>query len=591
MKFHLILCLVISVMFNLKAESMFHSFKLYPSISDRAFWDPIAVQQNKKQMVDKIFEEARKAQSMPIPECRASVFMEFYRNGNRSNYEEQYFKRRHNLLVLTLAEVLENKGNYLDDCIDYIHAILCEHTWSLPGHCAHKDPLPFADREEIDLFSAQTSNQLAQVLMLMEDRLTAVSPQLVKRMKLLIFERAILPVEEDLERYWWTRLTSNWNVWICSNLLWTANTMLQDDPARFSAYAEKLIQITNLYYQHYSNDGGCIEGANYWTVSPVCYFLFNEALYRASDGKYNKFTEEKFRRMCEFIVYPSYAPNSYVIFSDGTPRLTVGYGILALMAERYPDSILNEILADTANDKPNQEYGGLETILGLIENKSTVPGEKRDYMQVYPDLQQVFARSGRYFIAAKAGHNQEGDRHNHFDVGQFVFAIDGKLAALDLGTDTYTKDTFNENRYRNDILNSNGHNPLRFNGIGQKYGHQYAAKNFRCEGDAGNLKISMDLTDCYEEAAQLLSYTRTITFDGTKLQICDEYSTKEPVIAEMTIFSEIENPQITSNHKQERSVTTFTDPKLIDSWGKSVTRIDIRTEEKSTSGVVEVTLQ
>ena len=591
MKLRFILCLVLLGVFILKADNMFQSFRLYPSISDRAFWGKVSKLPGKSELIKKIFADADEAMTSPIPECRASLFMQFNRNGNRKNYEEQYFQRRSRLVALVMAEVLDDKGKYLDTCVDYIHAILCEHTWCLPGHCAHKDPLPVLDREEIDLFSAETSNLLAQTLMLMEERLVKVSPDLVKRMKHLITERAILPVEQVLERYWWTKLTSNWNVWICSNLLWTANTMLKDDPARFTAYAEKLIKVTDLYYNHYSNDGGCIEGANYWMVSPVCYFLFQEALYRASNGRYNKFNDEKLRRMCEFIVYPSYTPNHNVIFSDGSPKSTVRYGALALMVERFPGTILSEILNTASNEKHTSNYGGLETILGLIGDKTAPAGKKRDYMQIYPDLQQVFVRNGKYFVAAKAGHNQEGDRHNHFDVGQFVFAINGKLHALDLGTNTYNKDTFNENRFKNDIVNSNGHNPLRFNGIGQKYGHKYAAKNFRCEGDAGNLVITMDLTDSYDEAAKLLSYTRKITFDGKRLKIRDEFTTAEPVVAEMTIFSEVENPDITANYPVKRSVVKFTDPKMINSWGEKITRSDISTGKKMKSGVVEVTLQ
>ena len=101
----------------------------------------------------------------------------------------------------------------------------------------------------------------------------------------------------------------------------------------------------------------------------------------------------------------------------------------------------------------------------------------------------------------------------------------------------------------------------------------------------------MDLTDCYDEAAKVLSYTRKITFDGKRLKIRDEFSTAVPAVAEMTIFSEVKNPDITANYPVKRSAVKFTDPKMINSWGEEITRTDISTGEKIKSGVVEVTLQ
>ena len=90
MKLRFILCLVLLGVFILKADNMFQSFRLYPSISDRAFWGKVAKLPGKSELIKKIFADADEAMTSPIPECRASLFMQFNRNGNRKNYEEQY---------------------------------------------------------------------------------------------------------------------------------------------------------------------------------------------------------------------------------------------------------------------------------------------------------------------------------------------------------------------------------------------------------------------------------------------------------------------------------------------------------------------
>ena len=75
------------------------------------------------------------------------------------------------------------------------------------------------------------------------------------------------------------------------------------------------------------------------------------------------------------------------------------------------------------------------------------------------------------------------------------------------------------------------------------------------------------------------------------MKIRDEFTTAEPAVAEITIFSEVENPDITANYPVKRSVVKLTDPKMINSWGEKITRSDISTGKKIKSGVVEVTLQ
>ena len=110
----------------------------------------------------------------PIPALPASLYRQYYENGNRSNYESPYFARRHAMMLLAAAEKTEGKGRFLDLLVDYIWAICEESTWVIPAHnnprhgrrerlVDHFDLGEGDDVHYIDLFSAATGADIAMV--------------------------------------------------------------------------------------------------------------------------------------------------------------------------------------------------------------------------------------------------------------------------------------------------------------------------------------------------------------------------------------------------------------------------------------------
>ena len=122
-----------------------------------------------------VIPQAEKLLDQPVTECPASVYMEYYRNGNRSRYEKLYFARRSAMMQLLMAELTEKKGRFTDKLIDYIWAICEESTWVIPAHntACHGNPkncLPDAfnqnendDVRYVDLFAAATAGMLSLV--------------------------------------------------------------------------------------------------------------------------------------------------------------------------------------------------------------------------------------------------------------------------------------------------------------------------------------------------------------------------------------------------------------------------------------------
>ena len=571
---------------------MFHPFATFPKTSDRESWGDLSSLEEKRPIVSAIFEKAEEALPAPVPQLTPSQFMEFVRNGNRSRYEADYFARRMNLSALVFAEGIEHNGRFIDKIIDYIWALLGEPTWCVPAHIYVggdkryvQDPLPTTEYEIVDLFAAETSVFMAMILEIMSDDLAAVSPSLVKRIKLEVIRRVIVPTESNLSRYGWSHGTNNWTPWICSNLLWAANTVFADDPSRFDAYVRLLMPSVDHYYDSYPEDGCCDEGPGYWNLSPPKFFLFMEGLYRASDGTVSCFNDLKFKNMCTYIVDAWVDRNRNVHFADNGGRHTLNTGLLRAMCERasVPEGIaLADMLDDCTTLFPKPHSAILPPLFDLFTKRRPDLSLPQRSFKVYPKTQQLFVKHDGIFIAIKGGHNHES--HNHNDVGQFVIAKNGRFIVLDLGSATYDKKTFSKQRYENYPQSGLSHNPLVFNGIPQEAGNGHASL-FEVDGDENAFTCRLEISGCYPIDLGLLSYYRTLTYDGHILKVHDEWKASNPLKPSMTLLHKMPEPSFNCLLPKTTEPFPINDAWLQSHWGDMLYQTII-TVPQATEGTV-----
>ncbi|MBQ6473482.1 MAG: heparinase II/III family protein [Victivallales bacterium] len=569
---------------------MLHPFKTFPKASERDVWERIFASEEKRKLTSAIMTHAEAALAEPVLPLTATLYMEFTRNGNRSRYEANYFGRRMSLSALVLAEILEHKGRFLDKSIDFIWAILGEPSWCLPAHHLHiepnsSDPLPTPECENIDLFAAETGVFLAMVLDLMSEELADISPNLVQRIRMEILRRVLLPTEADLARYHWSRATNNWNPWICSNLLWTANVLFADEPARFDSYAKLLQPSIKNYYDAYPDDGGCDEGPGYWNLSPPKYFLFMEALRRASDGAISCIGDTKFQKMVGYIVDAWYEQNRNARFADCGGRHGLNTGVLRAMSEQagVPQGIaLADMLDDCIDIFPKPHSALLPPLFDLFTDRHPECAMPRRAFSIYPMLQQVFLKRDGLFIALKGGHNHES--HNHNDVGQFVIGQHGRFTVLDLGSATYDQSTFSSQRYSNFPQSGLSHNPLVFNGIPQEAGHGCATQ-FEASGDEDAFSCRMEISSCYPASLGLLSYHRTFSYDGHTFTVQDSWKASTPLKPTMTLLHETSKPLVQCDLPQTTEEYPISDAWLSHAWGNMLYRTLI-TAPEATEGII-----
>jgi hypothetical protein len=178
----------------------------------------------------------------PWESLPAATFLEFSRSGNRTSYEQMYFRRRQRLSDLVLAECIEARGRFLDEIANGVWLICDEASWGVPAHLAmQKDGIGLPDVAEpiVDLFAAETSSTLAWIVYLLGRELDHISPRIVERVRVEQKRRILDPMLQRTDFAWMglqpnPGRINNWNPWTHSNCIATTLLMERDHTRRIA---------------------------------------------------------------------------------------------------------------------------------------------------------------------------------------------------------------------------------------------------------------------------------------------------------------------------------------------------------------------
>jgi len=489
---------------------------------------------------------------------KASVFLDFVRNGNRSRYEAISFSRRAKLAELVLGECMEGRGRFLDDILDGIWTICEETYWGVPAHVSAQKKgsgLPDVAEPTVDLFAAETGMLLAWTDYLLGEELDRLSP-LVRERILYEVERRILSVNLDRDDFWWMGLkgqkVNNWNPWISSNWL-AAALHLEKDPERRIQSITKILKCLDQFLNSYPKDGGCDEGPGYWDRAGASLYDCLELLSSATNGRLNIFEQPLIREIGRYISRVHISGRYYINFADAAAKLNANASVIY----RYGKSIGDDdmigfggFLAREQNlgeDCVRGSFGWLGRVLPalfILDALTKTPPKEplsRDFW--LPELQVMGARSfagsakGLY-LAAKGGHNAES--HNHNDVGNFIVYADGYPVLIDVGVESYTAKTFSNHRYEIWTMQSAYHNLPTVNGVMQKDGREFRATDIKYKSEPREVSFSLDISKAYPEEAQIESWKRTVTLErGEQVVLEDRYvlkSARHPIQLTLMIW-------------------------------------------------------
>ena len=523
-----------------------NEWRPFPKASDREAWEriPDEIQQI-------IIQKAEEVAELEVPVLNASVYLQYKRSGNRSNYQNIWYERRERLHVLVVAECLENKGRFLDPITDLIWAICEETSWTWPAHIHPQKmgtDLPDADDQVVALFSAQTSNSLVLTNYLLGEQLDTVSPLISDRIDKEIERRILTPFLT--KEFGWMGYSArrnkhypnNWNPWICSNVLLSA-LLSEKDGIRRAQLVNRVLDCLDNFLTYYPHDGSCDEGPSYWGRAGASLFDAFEHLYSATNKQFDYYRHPLIQEIARFIYRTHIVDDYFICMGDCDALINIPNELVFRFGKRIDDEHLKALGAYGVREeallesvKRNYDLNRYLHLLfngqELIEHNPPSQPMLQDMWLGHPDIQMMAARDQKggaegLYLAAWGGHNAQS--HNHNDVGSFIIFADGKPIVIDIGRPTYRRQTFSSRRYEIWAFQSGFHNLPTINGVDQKAGRQYSAKNVSYHKNDSGAHIEMDITEAYPKASGAESWNRIVRFNrGKAVVVVDSYMLKGP---------------------------------------------------------------
>jgi hypothetical protein len=475
--------------------------------------------------------QARKERGTAWPQPLVSHYARYFRDGNRTAYEELVAARQQRLTRAVVMALVAGRGPgntgtevdsetyagndagspaWLDEVIDGVYLLCEQSSWSWAAHddvfSRSGEVMPDKSRPYLDLGAGEVAAQLAWTDRVLGEALDARAPGLRRRIRQETIERAITPFLERLDWHWLglDGDVHNWNPWIHTNLI-AAALFLVDDPQLQGRTVARCIEGLDRFLASIPADGAIDEGFAYWW-NGAGRALEGLALLEEATGGELGAGLPVVRQLVAFPHRMHVGSTWFLNVADGPARAASGlpWDMLHRWAVRLDDRVAAQHAAAFVSGQPEATAGlgrVLHALLGGaergvepsgVDRSDTEQGdmERSDTEQAggqfpplvpftyLPSVQIMLAREAAgsaqgLLLAAKGGHN--GEHHNHRDVGSVVVAVDGVPLLVDAGQPTYTAKTFSPDRYDIRAMQSAWHSvPAPF-GLEQGAGKEFAA--------------------------------------------------------------------------------------------------------------------
>ncbi|MDQ0767438.1 hypothetical protein QF031_000187 [Pseudarthrobacter defluvii] len=218
-------------------------------------------------------EQAASERGVPWPQPLVSHYARYFRDGNRTAYENLVAARQQRLtravvMALTTTD-REAASAWLDEVIDGAYLMCEQSSWSWAAHddvfSRSAEVVPDMARPFLDLGAGEVAAQLGWLDHLLGSELDARAPGLRRRMRDEAATRVFQPFLERLDWHWLglDGDVHNWNPWIHSNLI-AAALFLVGDPHLQAEIVERCIEGLDRFLASIPADGAIDEGFAYW---------------------------------------------------------------------------------------------------------------------------------------------------------------------------------------------------------------------------------------------------------------------------------------------------------------------------------------
>lgn len=506
---------------------------ILPPISDRDAWEKIAQTGNGAAVI----KQAEKILNTPMPELPDELYLEYSRNGNRTNCQRVIGARHGRLAPLVVAECIENKGRFIPELERFLLDVCKEKSWVLPAHDPGNGNFNGTGMN-VDLASSALSWDLATAYNILGDKL---SPEVRQTLLEKLEERNFKPYETAIKTgkfrpLWWITGENNWNA-VCHAGMCGAALAAIDDPARRAWYIAAAEKYSAAFIKGFTPDGYCSEGLGYWSYGFGNYIRLSETIRRATNNKINLMDTE----FCETL---SKFPLRIQIMSGISPAFA-DCGVGAKAPKLYVNFLAHiygwDVPEYYSDDELKNVSAGAYILKGMYSLNTHFSTEFkpvgvpiRDYFNnagilvCRPCADPVANKPGdkdwdKLAAAVKAGHNAEF--HNHNDVGSYTIVYHGQPVLMDVGGEVYTKRTFSGQRYVSRVINSWGHPVPMINGQLQATGGNSKGVVVKDEFSDEKDVFAFEYQSCYPAVKELKKLERSFVYDrkNNVITITDQF--------------------------------------------------------------------
>ncbi len=501
--------------------------------SEFKFFSDVKEQRIDPEKAKVIMEKAEGFLEEPLTVISLSLFRDKFISGSRSNYERVHHRRRDMLFYMTLAEMYENKGRFVEKIADVAWAIMEEVSWVIPAHQANSlmDPATEvpeayaeADLPGLDLYGGICGALLGYVRYFLGDKLDGITPFICRRIDHLVYLRVIRPfVQGD---FWWMHSSCNWLPSITMNVLVAMATCVEEMHLR-QRVLSRAMQLLDFFVSKYPEDGCCAEGPFYWDGAAGCLFDCLEILEDISGGKINVYHEPIIRNMCEFIATMSIDGRRAVNFEDGNNTLHLYGDMIKRMGDKLGSRTLStfgEYASYLMQNKYYYFFGMVyrvtkDAFTPTVKEASRVEGRLSTWLDGHKIavFRECTDTSKGLFLATKGGTN--GEPGNHNDVGCLVIFSNASPVIVDPGIGSYNNEYFGKTRYQRWYTNASYHSCPTVNGIDQVDGKARTSSDETCDVDGRTVR--MNIAGAYPAEAGILSLVRECSLTEGRITVTD----------------------------------------------------------------------
>lgn len=455
-----------------------------------------------------------------------SAFMKYEKCGDREGYEQLCMSFRKRLLCFLSMALWSKDEKWISAVEDAVWAICDMYTWETPAR--FEWPIDFSEiRCKMGLFATETALSLCETLYLLEDRLSYIVKERIKKE---VRERIIVPYccdDHDWSIDWGA---DNWSA-VCGGACGMV-VMYLGTKAEAEIAVKKSLRCMQVFLSSYKNDGACLEGPIYWEYGYGCFCMFSAMVREFTKGEINLFADEKVKKIAYFGEDIYLDKNLVIPVSDSPHSFNFNRWLFAFLSAEYGVKMPKEEYAVNFGEEKRYRIPFFLRSMFLRDISAASNDDKSEF-SIYKDSQWYIKRNGNYILAAKGGCNAEP--HNHNDVGSFVIVKKGSFILDDLGWQNYEKGYFGEERYNYICTASLGHSVPIVDSKGQLDGEERRANLLKCDEH----EFTLDLSAAYEGDVQIV---RSFLPGESELVVKDSFCGKAEKLCER--FVTMHKPQI-----------------------------------------------